>query len=187
MVYIILGGGFEEIEAIAPFDILSRGGVEVSYAGVGSKCVSGGHGITVCADLLTTEMNLDAAEMVVIPGGLGGVESIEGDEDTLDVIRKAREAGVKLAAICAGPRILAGLGFLEGRNITCYPGVEKNMTGVRADTGKAAVNDGGLITGRSPGAAIEFGLALLEELKGRDTAEAVRSALVIDQSTGSGL
>ena len=181
MVYILLGSGFEEIEAVAPCDILRRGGVETRYLGVGSKAVSGAHGIALQADdLLDADMPISPEDVFVIPGGMGGVESLEASEETAQVLRRAMERGARLAAICAGPRVLARLGALDGKKITCYPGCESMMTGARPDTGSSTCLDG-VLTGRAPGSALDFGLALLEQLRGKEAAASVRADLVYDR------
>ncbi len=177
MVYIILGAGFEEIEALAPCDILRRGGAEVQLSGVGSKRITGGHGIEVAADIEVDDIKTENAEMLVIPGGLGGVRSIEGSPACSDIIKKAAREGVPLAAICAGPRVLAKLSLLNGRKITCYPGMEDEMTGAVVDSTLKTVRDGKLITGRGAGAALDFALELLAYLKGREAAEKIRTGI----------
>ena len=171
MVYVLLGTGFEETEAIAPVDLLRRAGVEVLTVGLNGKIIYGSHRIGVEADITVDEMDLTNLDMLMLPGGLGGVASIKGCEKAMDAIRFAHENGKWLAAICAAPTILAYLGMLEGKTAVCYPGCEEEMPGVTmADT--AAVRDGNIITGTSAGCAIPFGLALIEALKG--TAEAAR-------------
>ena len=181
MVYILLGNGFEEIEAIAPGDILRRGGVPLQYLGVGGGEVSGAHGIRICADAeLDGNMTVCKEDVFVIPGGMGGVESLEASEAASGVLLRASEAGAQLAAICAGPRVLAKLGLLAGRRITCYPGCESMMKGALPDTGNSVFLDG-VLTGRAPGSAIDFGLALLELLRGKEAAESVRSDLRYDR------
>jgi len=178
MVYILLGNGFEEIEAIAPGDILRRGEVEVCYLGVDALNIRGAHGITVAADaVLDAEMPFNADDVFVVPGGLGGVESIEKCEAAMTLLRRAKEAGAHLAAICAGPRVLAAIGALEGRNITCYPGCEEWMTGANVDCDKTVCYDE-VLTGRAPGSAIDFGLVLLMQIKGLEVAEDVRDEMV---------
>ena len=179
MVYIILGQGFEEIEAIAPCDILRRGGVDVKLAAVGSsKSVSSGRGITVLADVLTSDIVPEADDTFVIPGGMGGVNSIKSDAETMKLIDSAAKNGALLAAICAGPSVLAKLGLTDGKSITCYPGCEDLMGRALCDTKKITVSEKGLITGRSAGSAIDFGLAILAKLKGEKTAEKIRMDLV---------
>lgn len=176
MVYIILGSGFEEMEAIVPCDILRRGGMTTVFAGIGSRSITGGHGITVVADMETFEINLESADMLVIPGGGDGVASILKSPAALDLIGDAHRRGIPLAAICAGPTILAKLGLLEGKHATCYPGCEPDMAGAIISDSDT-VEDTGIITGRGPGTAYEFGLALLKSLTDEDTASRVREKI----------
>ena len=177
MVYIILGNGFEEIEAVSPCDILRRGGVEVRFAGIGGKLITGGNGITVQADCTVEEMDLDAMEMVVLPGGLGGVRSIEASGAAMSAVRYAHENGKYVTAICAAPTILAKLGITDGKHAVCYPGMESEM-GEALMEDADAVEDGRVLTGRAPGAALEFGYLLLKTLKGQEIAEKVRNGMV---------
>ena len=177
MVCILLGTGFEEIEAITPCDILRRGGVETRFVGVNGSVVTGGHGIAVGCDLTIDELDPTKAEMLVVPGGLGGVESIGKSKTAMDALKTAWEAGKFVCAICAGPTVLAKLGITDGKTVTCYPGCEEQM-GDCIQTGKQAVRDGKLICGQAPGAAAAFGFLLLEALKGKQTAETVRKGMV---------
>ena len=177
MVYIVLGTGFEEMEAICPCDILRRGGVEVQYAGIGGKLVTGGKGITVQADCTVEEMDLQTMDMIVLTGGLGGVHSILASETAMAAVRYAYENGKFVTAICAAPMILAQLGITDGKNATVYPGNEPNM-GSANMVDANAVADGKVLTGRAPGAALDFGYLLLETLKGAETAAKIRSGMV---------
>lgn len=178
MVYMLLGTGFEEIEAIAPLDLLRRAGVEVLTVGVNGKTIIGSHKIAVEADITLAEMDLTNMEMIVIPGGLGGVASLRACPAALDALRFGWENEKYVAAICAGPTVLADLGITDGKNATCYPGQEQNM-GSAVMQEKACVVDGRLITGTSAGCAIPFGLALVAALKGNDAAKTVEKAIVI--------
>ena len=101
MVYVLLGTGFEETEAIAPIDLLRRAGIPVLTVGLNGKTVVGGHGIGVAADITPDEMDLTDLEMIVLPGGLGGVASIRASSQAMDAIRFAHENGKYTAAICA--------------------------------------------------------------------------------------
>lgn len=179
MVYIILGEGFEEIEAIATGDILRRGEVPVSFVSTGaSLTVKGAHGIAVGADISVDSFKAEASDYLVIPGGLGGVNSIKSDEVTMQLLKKAATIGCGLAAICAGPSVLASLGLLDGRSITCFPGCESMMGDAVCKTEFPVLNDKGLITARSPGSAIDFGLELLSHISGSEAAKKVRESLV---------
>lgn len=178
MVYVMLGTGFEEIEALAPVDLLRRAGVPVLTVGINGKTVTGGHGIAVEADITLEQMDLTDLEMIVLPGGLGGVASIRASRETLDAVRFAHDNDRFVAAICAGPTVLADLGITDGRKTTCYPGQIGNM-GAAIVEEKAFVRDGKLITGASAGCAVEFALALVEALRGADAAGTIRSQIVI--------
>ena len=179
MVYIILGTGFEEIEAIAPCDILRRGGVEVRFAGIGGRDITGGNGITVRADCTVEEMDLENLELIMLPGGMGGVTTVRGSKASMDALRFAWENGKFVAAICAGPTVLADMGIPDGKNATCYPGLEGQMGSAHMVPDAAVVRDGMLITGTAAGCSIPFGLALVAALKGQETADTVAGEIVI--------
>ena len=177
MVYIILGKGFEEIEAIAPCDILRRGGVEVKFAGIGGLEITGGNGIAVKADCTVEEMDLEAMELIMLPGGLGGVNSILGSETAMNAVKYAYEQGKFVTAICAAPTVLAKLGITDGRKATVYLGMEGQM-GSACMVDANAVRDGKVLTGRAPGAAYDFAYLLLETLQGTETAQRIRTGMV---------
>lgn len=179
MVYVLLGTGFEETEAITPVDILRRAGVSVLTVGVNGKLVYGGHGIGVMADITLAEMELTELDMIVLPGGLGGVASVRDSASAMQALRFAWDNGKYVAAICAGPTVLAELGITDGRQTTCYPGCEGQMKNANTLKDQAVVTDGKLITGTSAGCAVPFGLALAEALRGKEIADTIAQQLVI--------
>ena len=179
MVYMLLGTGFEETEAIAPLDLLRRAGVEIMTVGINGKTVAGSHGIGIETDIELAEMDLTNVEMVIIPGGLGGVASIRASEGAMNALKFAWDNGKFVAAICAGPTVLADLGITSGRKATCYPGCEDGMGNAVMVPGAAAVTDGRLITGTSAGCAVAFGLELIKALKGEAEAERIEKQIVI--------
>ena len=178
MVYMFLGTGYEETEAIAPLDLLRRAGVEVKTVGLNGPVITGSHGIAVTADMVIDDLDISDAQMVILPGGLGGVASIRACEEAMNAVRTAWEQDKFCAAICAGPTVLADLGITEGKKATCYPGCEGGM-GNAVMVNAAAVRDGKLITGTSAGCAVPFGLALIEALKGSEEAERIAKQIVI--------
>ena len=179
MVYILLGTGFEEVEAIAPLDLMRRAGIDVMTVGINGKIISGGHGIGVEADITIGEMDFTNLDMIVLPGGLGGVASARACPEALDALKFAWDNGKFVAAICAGPTVLADLGITDGKNVTCYPGCESGMGNAKMVADAACIRDGKLITGTSAGCAIPFGLALIEALKGSETAAQIQKQIVI--------
>ena len=178
MVYMFLGTGFEETEAIAPLDLLRRANIEVKTVGLNGPVITGSHGIPVVADMEINRLDIADAEMVILPGGLGGVASIRACAEAMEAIRQVHEAGKFTAAICAGPTVLADLGITDGKNATCYPGCEDGMGNAHMVT-EAAVRDGKLITGTSAGCAVPFGLKLIEALKGVEEANRIADQIVI--------
>ncbi|MBQ3107016.1 MAG: DJ-1/PfpI family protein [Firmicutes bacterium] len=178
MIYMFLGTGFEETEAIAPLDLLRRAGLKILTVGLNGKTIFGSHKIGVEADITIDELDLTDLEMVILPGGLGGVASIKACEKAMEAIRFAYENDKYTAAICAGPTILAQLGITDGKKATCYPGCEDQM-GSAIMVEAAAVTDGKVITGTSAGCAVPFGLALIAALKGQEASDAIAKQIVI--------
>ena len=179
MVYMLLGTGFEETEAIAPLDLLRRAGVEITTVGVTGKIVYGSHNIGIEADILIDELDLTSLDMIILPGGLGGVASARASKEAMSALKFAWDNGKFVAAICAGPTVLADLGITDGKLATCFPGCEDGMGSAIMAENAAAVRDGRLITGTSAGCAIPFGLELIAALKGADEAERIAKQIVI--------
>ena len=179
MVYMLLGTGFEETEAIAPLDLLRRAGIPVMTVGLNGKTIYGGHSIGVETDITIGQLDLTDLDMIILPGGLGGVASIRGCKEAMDAIRFAWDNGKFVAAICAGPTVLADLGITDGKHATCYPGCEDGMGKAIMAENAPCVRDGKLITGTSAGCAIPFGLLLIEALKGKETADTIQKQIVI--------
>lgn len=176
MIYVLLGDGFEELEVVAPTDILRRGGVEVKLVALKGKTVRGAHGIALEADLTLDEAKASEAEGIFVPGGMGGVNAISGCPAALALLKEVAQAGGYVTAICAGPTVLAKLGLLEGKNATCYPGMEEELTGAECSQERVVV-DGKTVTSRAPGTAMAFGFRLLELLKGKAATERVQYAM----------
>ena len=179
MVYVLLGTGFEEVEAIAPVDLMRRAGIQVQTVGITGKTVAGSHKIPVEADILPENMDLESMDMIDLPGGLGGVASARASQAALDALRWGWEHDRFVAAICAGPTVLADLGIPDGIKATCFPGCEGQMGKADMVPGVAALRDGKLITGTSAGCAIPFALELIKALKGSEAADKVAKQIVI--------
>ncbi len=174
MVYVLLGSGFEESEAVVPVDLMRRAGIPVALVGLEGEYVTSSHGITVRADCTLEKLDPEAAELIFLPGGLGGVDVISRSGRALSILRSCR---CRVAAICAAPSILAGLGLLEGRRAVIYPGMEDEMDGAMLELGVPVVVDGPYITGEAAGSSFQFGLKLVALLRGTEAAEQVREAI----------
>jgi len=180
-VYVFLAEGFEEIEAMAPVDILKRAGATVVLVSVtGNTVVRSTRGVGVVADMLIEQLNGSDASMMILPGGQPGADHLNGHEKLKAMLREASGKGVYIAAICAAPLVLGGLGLLQGRKATCYPGVEPFLKGATV-TGMPVEVDGNFITSKGPGTAIRFALKLVEILFGKAKADELRQKMLIDE------
>ena len=176
MVYIFLADGFEEIEALTQIDYLRRAGIDIISVGIGGKRIKGAHGIEVTADTTEDEISEDGIEMVILPGGLGGVDGIKSSKRALEVIRSCAENGTFIAAICAAPTILSQMGLLDGKRAVCYPSMSDEL-GNCIPCGERVAVDGKFITAIAAGASEEFSFVLIEALCGKKAAEKVRAGI----------
>ena len=179
--YVFLAEGFEEIEALAPVDVMRRAGLTVTTVSVtGNLVVTGAHGIPVVADAVFDECDYADAALLFLPGGLPGATNLQAHTGLCQLLTaKASQPDVIISAICAAPLVLGGLGLLQGKKATCYPGCEEKMGSAIMEENKAYVVDGKVITGASAGCAVEFGLLLVEALKGKEASDAIRRQIVI--------
>ncbi|MGX8795539.1 DJ-1 family glyoxalase III [Fusibacter sp. JL298sf-3] len=179
MVAVFLAQGFEEIEALTIVDILRRGTIEVCTVGVGGKEIVGAHGVSVVADTVIDQTStFDGFQMLVLPGGMPGTRHLAESEMLHKALTTHASEEKWLAAICAAPTVLGKIGALKGRRYTCYDGFEKEIED-GTYVGGPVVVDGTVVTGRSPGCAIEFALQLVSLLKGAACADTVRKGLLM--------
>lgn len=177
-VFVHLAEGFEEIEAMATIDILIRGELDVEIVSVtGEKIVKSVRGIGVQCDKLFEEVDYSEGGMIVLPGGIPGVDNLGAHAGLVEQLKAYKEQGKWIAAICAAPIILHDNGLIEGKTLTCFPGVGDDFKEANVVKDIVAV-DGKLITSQGPGTAIEFGLKILELLKGKEMSDYVRGRLL---------
>lgn len=180
MIYVFLADGFEETEALAPVDLLRRAKLDVKTVGVTGKIVTGSHGIPVTADMTEDQLALDGEmEMIVLPGGMPGTLR----EEASPVVQRAIDYCAKndrwIGAICAAPSILGHKGLLQGKTAVCYTGFEKELKG--AEIGSCGVvTDGRIITARGAGVAVDFGLALVGAMCGKEAQAQIRASILCD-------
>ncbi len=176
MIYVFLAEGFEEIEALATVDVLRRAELPVQTVGVGGDWICGSHGMRIQTDIREEGMELAKAQAVVLPGGMPGTRNLEASADVQRALDYMTENDRYIAAICAAPSILGHRGQLNGKRATCFPGFEKDCAGA-VILDEPAVADGRIITGKGAGAAIDFALTIVEQLKGRSVSDALRAAM----------
>ena len=178
-VALFLADGFEEIEALATVDILRRAQIPVTTVSVTEKNeVTGVHSIPVIADSLFDETDFSQVGYLVLPGGMPGAQHLNEHEGLKKLITDFDRRGEPVAAICAAPMVLGGLGLLREKQATCYPGFEEKLTGAQV-TGEKVVIDQHITTGKGPGLAFDFALALVEQIAGSDKRRKVAQGLLL--------
>ena len=180
-IFVFLADGFEEIEALTPVDVLKRAGMKVVTVSVMSgTVVTGAHGIPVVADCMFDEINHEDAEMLVLPGGMPGASNLDAHQGLSELIEGFAKQGGDLAAICAAPLVFGKRGLLKGRKATCYPGFENFLEG--AEYTEALVEkDGNIITGKGPGAAMEFAFAIVEKYCGACKVKELKQGMMVEE------
>ena len=178
-IFVFLADGFEEIEALAPVDILRRAGLSVKTVSVmDEQVVAGAHGVPVLADVMFDEINAEDAEMILLPGGLPGATNLDAHQGLSQMILDFAKEEKPLAAICAAPLVFGNRGLLEGKKATCYPGFETYLKGAQY-TAALVEKDSNFITGKGPGAAMEFAFAIVEKYCGVDKVNELKQGMMI--------
>ena len=175
-VYILLADGFEELEAIAPADILRRMELSVVLVGVASKQVRGSHGIELTADRTLNQLKNQTPCAVLLPGGMPGTKNLDANPAVGELVRRTAADGGLVGAICAAQMVLGRLGLLKGRRATCFPGFEEHLTGAEK-CGEPVVTDGNIVTAAGAGVAADFGFAVGALLKDEVSAAFIRRSM----------
>lgn len=176
--YLFLAEGFEECEALIQVDILRRGGVEVTTVSVMDDLyVKSSHAVTIRADRKLCEIDKDAADMLILPGGMPGTTNLGNCSELCELIKKYNDAGKRIAAVCAAPTVFGQLGLLQGKKATCYPGMEDKLLGAQVSYDKV-VTDGNITTSRGLGTSIPFALELLKLLVSEEASKMISEKIV---------
>lgn len=188
-VYIFLADGFEVSEALTTVNMLRRGGVNVKTVSIyDDRIVTSSNRIPVVADMAFGEFRASTSfgpclpsDVMIFPGGMPGSANLAAFGKLMDIMQQHHTEGGTLAAICAAPSVVLGLlPDLNGRRMTCYDGFEETLTAKGAEYVKeGVVTDSNIITGRGPGWAVDFGLAILAHIKGQEVADKVKAGLML--------
>ena len=185
---IFLADGFEDIEALAVNDVLRRAGLDVCLVAISDDpFVMSSHGVTVGPEAYFDDFDEDhtgtsAEDFMIFPGGMPGTKNLASCEALIRAMREHYAEGGSLAAICAAPGlVLSQLPDVKGLEFTCFDGFQDALIAKGAKfVNKPAVKSGRIITGRSAGHAVAFGLEILKAIKGPEEAERVNYALLLD-------
>lgn len=183
---VFLADGFEEVEAVTPIDYLRRAGIELLTASVGgSKTVKSSRGLALVADTSLVELASDAKltasvwDAIIVPGGMPGAANIAASPSAVALLKEAAASTCIIAAICAAPVVVLGAaGLLAGKRFTCYPGLEKKLSGAHWSE-KNVVIDGRIISSRAAGTAAEWSMCIIEALLDKDTADKTADSVLL--------
>ena len=189
-VYIFLADGFEDVEALATSDVLRRGGVPVQLISVSEEpFVVSSHRVAVGVDnsfdFFLSEVEMEGTsekDVMIFPGGMPGTKNLAKHEQLMALMQQHYDDGGTVAAICAAPGlVLSQIEDIEGKKMTCFDGFEEFLVAKGAEfVPKPAITDGRVITGRSAGHAVAFGLEILKKVKGEKVAAEVRHAMMLE-------
>ena len=177
-VLVPLAEGFEEIEAVTIIDVLRRANIDVTTAYLDKNPVMGTHDIPVTADKNLKELDSSNFGCIILPGGMPGSNNLKNDSGVITYINDIYSKDGIVSAVCAAPIVLGNAGVLQGKNATCSPGFEKELTGASYNP-EPVIVDGRIITGKGPGCAIPFVLKLVEEISGADVAENIKNGMQV--------
>jgi len=176
---IFCADGCEEIECLTVVDILRRGGIYIDMISISNQeQVTGSHQICFRTDRKISDVDWDAYDGLILPGGMPGTNYLKKDKTVNEQIKAFCKAGKLVAAICAAPTVLGAAGLLKGREATCYPGMEEGLTGAKVVTDQPVVIDGNVITSRGMGTAIAFSLCILAYFTDEKTAVDMGNSIV---------
>ncbi|WP_289687490.1 DJ-1 family glyoxalase III [Muribaculum intestinale] len=180
--FVMLGNGFDEIEALAPVDVMRRAGMEVFTVSMTDKrLVRGATGNNIVADMGISDLNPEQIDWLVFPGADKSEDAVNLDESLNDIVKDHWDKGGNIAAICAAPALILGpLGIIKGVKATGYPFLKKDLErngGIYSE--EPVVIGDRMITSKGPGTTLEFALAIVRKAKGPETEKALREGMVI--------
>ena len=180
-VALFIENGSEELEFIAPLDIMRRANLEVDLISANNEdFITSSHNVKILADKKIDEVNniLDY-DAIVIPGGMPGSTLLRDNKKIIEFYQKMYNSGKLVAAICAAPIVLSAAGITDDKEVTSYPGFDKEINYKNYNSDKAVVIDKNVITAQGPAVAILFGYEIVNYLLQDNTAEDVKQAMLV--------
>lgn len=183
-VFVMVGTGFDEIEALAPVDVMRRAGMEVfTVSMTDNRLVKGATGNLIVADMSVSDLSPDRIDWLIFPGADKSEDAVNLDESLNDIVKDHWDKGGNIAAICAAPALILGpLGIIKGVKATGYPFLKEDLErngGIYSE--EPVVIGDRMITSKGPGTTIEFALAIVRKAKGPETEKALREGMVIPE------
>lgn len=170
----ILSNGFEEVEAIGTIALLKRSGLEVDIYALNDTKANGKHQLTLSNLILLDNVNTNEYDALLIPGGPHYAE-LEANTKVKDIIADFMNEKKLVCGICAAPTIFGHMGYLKGKNYTCFTSMDEDFGGTYID--KYVVTDGNMITARSAAASIDFAFVIINYLQGEKQEEKIKNEI----------
>lgn len=180
-VALFIENGSEELELIAPLDVMRRANLEVDVISANNEdFITSAHNVKIMADKKIEEINniLDY-DAIVIPGGMPGSTLLRDNKKIIEFYQTMYNSGKLVAAICAAPIVLSAAGITDDKEVTSYPGFDKEINYKNYNSDKAVVIDKNVITAQGPAVAILFGYEIVNYLLQDDTAQNISNAMLV--------
>ncbi len=175
---VLLTQGSEEIEAVISIDVLRRGGIDVTVAGVdGADPIRCSRGVVITPDVALDSVGGDF-DIVVLPGGAEGAQRLAQSAKVGEILRRQEENNRWVGAICAAPIALQAHGVFQNRQLTSHPSVKAMLEDWGEYSEHPVVADGNLITSRGPGTAFPFALRIVGTLTDAQRMVEVRAPMM---------
>ncbi|KEH38629.1 putative protein deglycase DJ-1, class I glutamine amidotransferase [Medicago truncatula] len=180
-VLVPIADGTEPMEAVITIDVLRRSGADVTVASAANRLsVQALHGVKIIADASVSDVVNTAFDLVALPGGVPGVDNLRDSAVLEGLVKKHVEDGKLYAAVCAAPAVVLGpWGLLKGLKATGHPSFMEKLSSYTTSVESRVQLDGRVVTSRAPGTTMEFGVALVEQLLGKEKADEVAGPLVM--------
>lgn len=180
-VALFIENGSEELELIAPLDVMRRANLEVDVISANNEdFITSAHNVKIIADKKIEEINniLDY-DVIVIPGGMPGSTLLRDNKKIIEFYQTMYNSGKLVAAICAAPIVLSAAGITDDKEVTSYPGFDKEINCKSYNSEKAVVVDKNVITAQGPAVAILFGYEIVNYLLQDNTADDIKKTMLV--------
>lgn len=179
-VYVVLGKGVEEIEAITVIDVLRRAEFSVSIVGVDTRAIEGANGIAFEADKRLSDVSIEECDAIIFPGGEPNSTLLAKHDDVLKCVQLCAAKKIWLGAICAAPKIFLNSGILDNVPVTSYPALSETFDPEYYRTEDVVIErENRIVTSRGIGTALSFALTFVELLDSKSKRDQLAEAMVV--------
>lgn len=177
---VLLSDGCEETEAVTTIDLLTRAGIEVTYASITeNREIHCSRGVTILAQKTFSQIKDQSFDVVILPGGLRGAENFCGSIQVIEKLKHTHAQGNIVAAICASPAmVLQHHNLFPDAYMTGYPST-KDAFKYWQDERAYYDEKSRVLTSQGPGTSIDFALKIITVLLGQTKAEEIAQELVL--------